>query len=159
MVLGIILLINIALGALGDEFQGGVTDRDRKAEGKVQHAALAAVLEPRTRKADVCFLVADCAVDAPPEDRERTRADLAFHSRLLFDHLDVGVAAETGFADGGEVGGFAAGAVDVGFWGHGSGGAVVMVEVVVMVMVRIGEAGGDEVEWRWGTLSALTGNG
>lgn len=133
MVLGVVLLVDVAAWALGDEFEGGVTDGDGEAEGEIEHAALTAVLEARACEADGGFFVADCAVDRPAEDGEGARANLAFKANGFFDHLDVGVGAEAGLAHGGEVGFFPAGAVDVGFGGHGGGGCLWEVGGLVML--------------------------
>jgi len=93
---------------------------------------LTAVLQPRTGETDVGFFVANGAVDRPPEERERSRTDLAFHPRFFFDHLNVRVLAETGFAHGRKIGGFAAGTIDVGLGRHDSGEGVRSCGLVVM---------------------------
>jgi hypothetical protein len=74
---------------------------------------LAAVLETGAGQADVGAFAARGAVGFPFEDGERASADLAFFAVVLFDHLHVRVFGEAVLADGGEVGGFPAGAVEV----------------------------------------------
>lgn len=55
------------------------------------------------------------AVGAPLKDGKGPRAQFTLGGVILLEHLDVGVLGEAGLADGGEVGGFPAGAVQVLF--------------------------------------------
>jgi hypothetical protein len=139
MVLCVILFVDIGLGALRHQLQSGITDRDRKPETQIQHAALTAVLKARARQADVRFFVTNSPVHAPSEHRERSRADLAFHPRLFFDHLDVRIRAQTVFAHAREVSGFTPGSVDVGFRGHGGCLLLwVVLDGLVMLVAEVG---------------------
>jgi len=74
---------------------------------------LAAVLEARAGEADVCSLLSRCAVGLPAEDSEGSCADFAFSIVIGLEHLYVVVFWEAGLADGGEVGGFPTGAVEI----------------------------------------------
>lgn len=85
---------------------------------------MAAVLEARAGQTDVGAFAARGAVGFPFEDCEGSGADLAFFAVVLFYHLYVGVLGETVFANGGEVGGFPAGAVQVLLDLGGHGGAL-----------------------------------
>lgn len=76
---------------------------------------MTAVLETGACQADVGALAARGAIGFPFEDCEGTRADFTFFAVVLLYHLDVGVFGEAGLADGGEVGGFPAGAVEILF--------------------------------------------
>lgn len=53
MVLRVVLLVDSRAGPLRNELQRGVADGNRKAEGEIEHAALAAVFEACTREADL----------------------------------------------------------------------------------------------------------
>lgn len=55
------------------------------------------------------------AVGGPAEDGKGSRAELAFGAIVFFEHLNVGIVGETGFANGWEVGRLPTGAVEVLF--------------------------------------------
>lgn len=74
---------------------------------------MAAVLEARTGEADVRMFRSSRSVCLPCKDGEGTRAYLAFRAMVVLQHLDIRVVGETVLADGGEVGRFPAGAVQV----------------------------------------------
>ena len=82
------------------------------------------------------------AVGFPAEDGEGAGAEVAGFAVVVFEHLHVGVVLrEAAFADGGEVGGFPAAAVEVVFYlgGHGFGILEVERRVDVVVVVVWGE--------------------
>jgi hypothetical protein len=74
---------------------------------------LAAVLETGAGQTDVGALASCCSICFPPEDGERSCANLAFSIIIRLDHLNVWIVGETVFADGGEVGGLPTGTVEI----------------------------------------------
>lgn len=179
MVLRPVLLVDIALGTLSHHFQRRVSDRNGQAKAKIQHAALAAVLQPRAGQANVRLLCARGAVGGPPENGVRACANLAFQVAGRFQHLDVGVGAEAGLAEGWEVGGFAAGAVGIGFYGHRHAGGCMKVDAEGRLVLSKSESAGnvgrlkenmaltlqlvmkfaDETRWDLGRLGRRCGDG
>ena len=71
---------------------------------QVEEARLADVLELGARLAHLGLLVAHLGAGAPPEDGEGPRADLALLAVALPDHAQVGVVAQAGLAQQGELG-------------------------------------------------------
>lgn len=137
MILRVVLLVDSRAGPLRNELQRSVADSNGEAEGEIEHAALAAVLEacareadlPRTKSVDlppggerareertnIGLLESTRPVRCPAEHGEWARADLALHATVLLDHLDERVVGcrEAVIADGGEVGDFGAATIYV----------------------------------------------
>lgn len=106
ILLRIKLLVDVALRTWRHHFQSCITDHNWQTKGKIQHAALAAVLEAGAREAYHCSLLATRPVGLPSEYCEGSAADVAFSAVVFFEHLDEWVVAEARLADAWEVGGF-----------------------------------------------------
>lgn len=106
MFLGKVLPIHIALrdGVVGVDRQRRVPDLDGEPVLEIQQADLADVLEFAAGLANLRLLEPRVPPRTPPEHREGPRADLALLVVHRPRHADIGVVAETGLADDGEVG-------------------------------------------------------
>lgn len=76
---------------------------------------MTAVLQSRAGETYIGTFAARCAVGLPLEDGEGSGTDLAFFAMVLLDHLNEGVIGETIFADGGKIGGFPTGTIEILF--------------------------------------------
>lgn len=120
MVLRVVFPVDGGFWSGGNHLQSRVSDNDRQAEGQVEHAALAAVLETGTCEADIGALLARCTVCLPAEDGEGTGAldelvsysshtdtmrtyNLAFGAVVLLQHLHVRVLGEAVLTHGWEI--------------------------------------------------------
>jgi hypothetical protein len=86
MLLCVIFSIYCALRTWRYHFERCVADYYGEAEGKIEHATLAAVLEAGACEADIGALLSRCSIWFPLEYRKWTRANLAFYTEKLTKH-------------------------------------------------------------------------